>query len=96
MHLLFACVAFCYLWQQIKILYLSTQKIQSSNWPLSINSQLFMHLMCIVISFWEEKDLDVISQADVFDMEFVIFWLFWDAVDIILNTYLNLRGTLQM
>lgn len=96
MHLLFACVAFCYLWQQIKILYLSTQKIQSSNWPLSINSQLFIHLMCIVISFWEEKDLDVISQADVFDMEFVIFWLFWDAVDIILNTYLNLRGTLQM
>ena len=30
--------------------------------------------MWIVISFWEEKDLDVISQANVFDMEFTIFW----------------------
>ena len=55
-----------------------------------------MHLVWIVISFWEKKDLDVISQANVFDMEFAIFWLFYDVVDIILNTYLLISGTLQM
>ena len=49
-----------------------------------------MQLMWIVISFWEKKDFNVISQANVFDMQFAIFWLFWGAVDIILNPYLFL------